>query len=110
MKRARAKGGGSGAEGCVKAVPDAQHRRKQAGEWLKERRSAAGLSQIELAARLGLKYYTFISQVENGFGRVPIDNMEAWARALDVDPAEFTRRLLSHYEPELFRLLFEVKQ
>jgi transcriptional regulator with XRE-family HTH domain len=111
MKRARARGENSGGvEGRAKVVPDAQHRRKQAGGWLKERRSAAGLSQIELAARLGLKYYTFISQIENGFGRVPIDNMEAWAKALGVDPAEFTRRLLSHYEPELFRLLFEVER
>jgi len=33
----------------------------------KQRRADAGLSQIDLAARLGLKYYTFISQVENGF-------------------------------------------
>ena len=84
--------------------------RKQAGTWLKQRRGGAGLSQIELAARLGLKYYTFISQVENGFGRVPTESMEAWARALGVDPAEFARHLLSFYDPELHRLLFEVKR
>jgi len=35
-----------------------------------------GLSQVQLADRLGLKYYTFISQVENGFGRVPSETME----------------------------------
>jgi hypothetical protein len=35
--------------------------------------------------------------------------MEAWARALGVAPAEFTRHLLSFYEPELHKLLFEVK-
>ena len=77
--------------------------------WLQERRKAAGLSQIELAQRLGLKYYTFISQVENGFGRVPSDSMEAWARALNIAPAEFARHLLAFYEPELHKLLFEVK-
>ena len=42
--------------------------RKQAGTWLKELRGRAGLSQIQLAELLGFKYYTFISQVENGFG------------------------------------------
>ncbi len=42
------------------------------------------LSQMELAERLDLKYYTFISQVENGFGRVPTDAMEGWARVLGV--------------------------
>ena len=64
------------------AVPKGMEQRKRAGGWLQERRKAAGLSQIELAQRLGLKYYTFISQVENGFGRVPSDSMEPWARAL----------------------------
>jgi transcriptional regulator with XRE-family HTH domain len=83
--------------------------RKRAGSWLKARRKAAGLSQIELAQRLGLKYYTFISQVENGFGRVPSDSMEAWARALGVSPRHFARALIAFYEPELHRLLFEVK-
>ena len=94
----------------AKAEPQAKRLRKQAGAWLKELRARAGLSQIELAAILGLKYYTFISQVENGFGRVPTDSMEAWARALNTDPSEFARKLLSYYDPELHRLLFEVKR
>jgi transcriptional regulator with XRE-family HTH domain len=90
--------------------PDAKQLRKQAGTWLKELRGRAGLSQVELAQALGLKYYTFISQVENGFGRVPTDSLEAWARALGVDPPQFTRELLAYYEPELYRLLFGVKK
>ena len=55
----------------AKAAPEAREQRKQAGNWLKQLRADAGLSQVDLAGRLGLKYYTFISQVENGFGRVP---------------------------------------
>ena len=47
------------------------------------------MSQIQLADVLGFKYYTFISQVENGFGRVPVESMEAWAKALGVEPASF---------------------
>jgi transcriptional regulator with XRE-family HTH domain len=84
--------------------------RKQAGTWLKELRARAGLSQIQLAAALGFKYYTFISQVENGFGRVPTESLEKWARALGVDPSSFARELLSYYDPELHRLLFEAKR
>jgi hypothetical protein len=45
--------------------------------------------------------------VENGFGRVPADAMEAWARALGIEPAILARRLLSFYDPELYRVLFE---
>jgi transcriptional regulator with XRE-family HTH domain len=94
----------------AKAAAEAKQQRKLAGSWLKEARATAGLSQIQLAERLGLKYYTFVSQVENGFGRVPTDSMEAWALALGVDPTEFARQLLSFYDPELYRLLFEVNE
>ncbi len=94
----------------AKAEPQVKQLRKQAGDWLKKLRSRAGLSQVQLADALGLKYYTFISQVENGFGRVPIESMEAWAKALNVEPSDFAKRLLSFYEPELYRLLYEVKK
>ncbi len=94
----------------AKVEPQAKRLRKQAGTWLKEMRGRAGLSQIELARILGFKYYTFISQVENGFGRVPTGSLEPWARALGVEPSAFGRELLSYYDPELHRLLFEVKR
>lgn len=93
----------------AKAAPQAQRLRKEAGEWLKQARKKAGLSQIDLAGQLGLKYYTFISQVENGFGRVPSESMEPWARALGLAPGAFARHLLSYYDPDLHRLLFKVK-
>ena len=92
--------------GPGKPVPEARLLRKQAGDWLKQKRADAGLSQVDLAARLALKYYTFISQVENGFSRVPTDLMQAWATQLGLEPAAFARHLLVYYEPELHRLLF----
>lgn len=93
----------------AKADDQSKLMRKQAGAWLKELRARAGLSQIELAQRLGFKYYTFISQIENGYGRVPTESMETWAVSLSADPTAFARQLLSYYEPELHRLLFEMK-
>jgi transcriptional regulator with XRE-family HTH domain len=93
----------------AKSAPQARQLRKEAGDWLKQARKKAGLSQIDLAEKLDLKYYTFISQVENGFGRVPSESMEAWARALGIAPGVFARELLSYYDPELYRLLFKVK-
>ena len=80
--------------------------RQEAGRWLKARREAAGLTQAELADRVGLRYYTFVSQVESGLGRLPIETQAAWADALGLDPADFARTLLAYYEPELNRLLF----
>ncbi len=80
--------------------------RRQAGRWLKQAREAAGLTQAELAERVGLRYYTFVSQVESGLGRLPIETQGAWAEALGLDPREFAQMLLQYYEPELYRLLF----
>ena len=58
---------------------------------------------MEVANRSGLKYYTFVSQIENGYGRVPSRSMADWARALGVRP----RSLLWLYGPALYRVLFE---
>ncbi|RAK59045.1 XRE family transcriptional regulator [Phenylobacterium hankyongense] len=80
--------------------------RQQAGRWLKTARETAGITQAELAERVGLRYYTFVSQVESGLGRLPIETQRAWAEALGLDPRDFAQTLLRYYEPELYRLLF----
>jgi transcriptional regulator with XRE-family HTH domain len=67
----------------------------------------AGLSQRELSDLLGLEYYTFVSQLETGRGRIPPDRYEDWARALKVDTREFVRTLLRYYDPVTHRLLFK---
>src|SRR5436190_8414445 len=81
--------------------------RQQAGRWLKAARERAGLTQAELAEKVGLRYYTFVSQVESGLGRLPIETQGAWADALGQNSQEFAKTLLRYYEPELFRLLFD---
>lgn len=81
--------------------------RQQAGKWLKAAREHVGLTQAELSEQVGLRYYTFVSQVESGVGRLPIETQAVWAKALGLDEAEFARTLLAYYEPELYRLLFE---
>lgn len=50
-----------------------------------EARKTAGLTQTELAERLG-KDQTFISLVERSQRRVDVLEFYAFARALDVDP------------------------
>src|SRR5258708_23510140 len=84
-------------------APEARQLRKQAGDWLKQRRADAGLSQADLAARLGLKYYTFISQVEKRFSRVPTETMAAWATELGLEPPAFANPLLRYFETEFHR-------
>ena len=82
--------------------------RKEAGRWLKELREARGLSQRNLAEKVGAEYYTFISQIEAGRGRIPPDRYLHWARALGVDSRQFVQTLLRYYDPVTYSILFPV--
>jgi transcriptional regulator with XRE-family HTH domain len=75
--------------------------RKPAGLWLRELRENCGLSQRQLAAKVGAEYYTIISQFETGRGRIPPDRYLVWAAALSVEPQEFVRTLtlMSYDDP-----------
>lgn len=84
-----------------------QKLRSRAGTWLRELREQRGLSQRELAAQVGAEYYTFISQLETGRGRIPPDRYLAWAHALGVDKREFVRTLMSFYDPVTYGILFD---
>lgn len=86
--------------------PKVQELRREAGLWLKELRERRGLSQRQLASQLGTEYYTFISQLETGRGRIPPDRYRQWAEALGVEPAEFVRTLMQYYDPVTYDILF----
>lgn len=53
----------------------------------KRLRTAAGLSQEELAARAGL-HRTYISSVERGQRNISLENIHALASALGCDPRD----------------------
>lgn len=80
--------------------------RKEFGGWLQELRMNAGLSQSQLARELDLKYYSFISQIENGHGRVPPALYDRWAAAVGVPLRDFVRNVMRYCDPVTYRLLF----
>lgn len=80
--------------------------RKKAGSWLRAVRCELGLSQRELAHRVNMEYYTFISQIEAGRGRVPADRLRDWAEALEIDPREFAINLMRYYDPYSFDMIY----
>ena len=86
--------------------PQVHELRREAGTWLKELRERRGLSQRQLASKLGAEYYTFISQLETGRGRIPPDRYREWAEALGVEPAEFVKTLMQYYDPVTHEILF----
>ncbi|MGF1501133.1 MAG: helix-turn-helix domain-containing protein [Paracoccaceae bacterium] len=85
---------------------DVQALRRAGGQWLKERRLAQELSQRELAARVGAEYYTFISQLENGRGRIPPDRYALWAEALGMPVWTLVYNIMRFYDPVTFEILF----
>ncbi len=80
----------------------AREQRRQLGRIQKTCRAAKGLTQADLAEVLGLKYYSFISQVENGLGRIPQSLYVPWADALSVDSQAFCWCVLAHVEPSIY--------
>ena|ERR1700753_533230 len=86
--------------------PDVQELRRAGGNWLRELRERRNLSQRDLARLVGADYYTFISQLETGRGRVPPDRYRLWADALGVDARTFVKELLSFYDPITYDVLF----
>jgi transcriptional regulator with XRE-family HTH domain len=90
-----------------RSAVEVQDLRREGGRWLKCLRDAAGLSQRELASAVGADYYTFVSQLETGRGRIPPDRYLDWAKALGVPEKQFVRDILRFYDPVTHRILFE---
>jgi transcriptional regulator with XRE-family HTH domain len=89
-----------------RAFEDVHELRKEAGRWLRELREAKGLSQREMAEKTGTEYYTFVSQLETGRGRIPAEHYVRWAGALGIEPKVFVRTLMQYYDPVTFDILF----
>lgn len=89
-----------------RADHDVQKLRREAGKWLKSLREARGLSQRQLADLVGVDYYTFISQLEAGRGRIPPNRYVQWAEAFEMTPKDFVRELMRYYDPVTHDILF----
>lgn len=83
-----------------------QELRREAGKWLQHLRTQAGLSQRGLANLIGAEYYTFVSQLECGRGRIPPDKYHVWAKALNISERVFVFNLMRFYDPVTFKALF----
>jgi transcriptional regulator with XRE-family HTH domain len=81
------------------STKEARILRAYAGDYVKQLRIEAGMTQRDLAEKLELKHYTFISQLECGQGRLPPNLTVKTAQALGQDVSEFALKMLSFYDP-----------
>jgi len=72
-----------------------QHSYKKLGSFLREKRVAAGLSQVEVARRLGAKNSQFFSNIERGFSPPPFPLLLKMMKLYRIDPTEMTQMLVS---------------
>jgi hypothetical protein len=86
--------------------PETQALRRSCGKWLQAAREQRGLSQRDVAHRLGVGNYTFVSQLELGTRRLPPGRYQHYAEILAMDSRAFTQAMLEFYDPHLHRLLF----
>ena len=68
--------------------------RSKLGEFLKESRKRAGLSQVELAGKLGYETPQFISDWERGVYSPPMKKMLLICELLSIKPEKFFQMLL----------------
>lgn len=82
--------------------------RKRYGAMLREMRQEAGLTQQEVAAHLGYDYYTMVSQIERGLGRIPPEDLPVWASLYRKDPKEFAKLALYWTDPYVYAAIWGV--
>lgn len=61
-------------------------------ELLRVTREKAGVTQVELAERLG-ESQSWVSKVERGIRRVDVVELRLFCKALNIQPSEFMQRL-----------------
>jgi transcriptional regulator with XRE-family HTH domain len=93
----------------VHVSDEVKAQRRAGGAWLRSLRERAGLSQRMAADKLGYPFYSLISQIENGIGRVPSSRYREWAEVYGIEPKRFVKGILRHYDPHTYDILFRPK-
>lgn len=71
-----------------------------------QRRRDLQLTQAELAKRVGYSNSNFVSMLESGKSKVPLEKAGDIAAAIEVDPKWFVELLMRERYPEIAERLF----
>ena len=75
-------------------------------DYIRDARLSAGLTQAELADKIGATSKQFVSGIETGRTSVPPERLGEFADALGIDRAEFTKTVLRYSNPWMYAELF----
>lgn len=82
--------------------------RKRFGAILKEQRETAGKTQRDVAELLSYDYYTMVSQIERGLGRIPPEDLVVWAAAYRQPLKDFAKSYLYWTDPYVYSALYGI--
>lgn len=80
------------------------------GSIVRDYRTKAGLTQMELAEKLGYDSPQFVSLFERGFSKVPVDTLGQLISILGIPEKVVLGLLLSDYESEIKTKMAEGKR
>ena len=80
--------------------------KRKIGLAIRKRRKELGLSQSELASRLGYKDHSTLAKVETGVNDITIDTLFKYAKALDISATDLLNHSLDEAEG-IYRLDFD---
>ena len=78
---------------------------KKLGHFLREKREMKGLTQAQVAQRLGYGSTQFISNIERGISRVPIKSLRQFIEVYDLRPDDVIDILLEEKRLQLIKQL-----
>ncbi len=76
---------------------------KRLGNFLKGKREQKGLTQAQVAAKLGYGSPQFISNIERGISRVPIKSLKSFIMVYELDANEVVDVLLEEQKAQLMK-------
>lgn len=76
------------------------------GQYIKQCRQDAGLTQKQLADALGMEYYNTISQVENDRINLPPAHWRTAANVMQLNVQDFVLKCLNLMQPEMRNAVF----
>lgn len=79
------------------------------GAYMRQLREAKGLTQREVAQLVNVTD-NHISDVENGIRKMSPERYLQFAKVFGVDPQEFGKRVLFHYDPFTYQTIFGGKK
>lgn len=75
--------------------------RKQFGSYLKSLRVDHGMTQADLASKLGLKYSQSIANIESGRFKLPTRYVQSYCSVFNLNSNDFIDKMTQAYKDEL---------